>query len=145
YELVELGVSTLNLIINGQLIPELSEKVQEVLRRYDLRYTVHAPNRTNLAYGYDLPLDYAILQACIRFCRVINADILVYHSGLQAVEYVRNGVYPLPDADELRRGAAREVEALQRLAPFAADHGVTVCMENGDPHLWEYEVLRANG
>ena len=145
YELVELGVSTLNLIINGQLIPELSEKVQEVLRRYDLRYTVHAPNRTNLAYGYDLPLDYAILQACIRFCRAINADILVYHSGLQAVEYVRNGVYPLPDADELRRGAAREVEALRRLAPFAADHGVTVCMENGDPHLWEYEVLRANG
>jgi sugar phosphate isomerase/epimerase len=69
----------------------------------------------------------------------------VYHSGLQAVEYVRNGVYPLPSVDAMQRGAEREVMALQQIAPFAANHGVTICMENGDPHLWEYEVLRANG
>ncbi len=145
YTLVEIGVSTLNLILNGRLIPELSAGVQAVLNRYDLHYTIHAPNRTNLAFGYDLPMDYAVLEACIQFCGAINADILVYHSGLQAVEYVRNGVYPLPSADEMRRGAEREVMALQQIAPLAAQQGVTICMENGDPHLWEYEVLRANG
>ena len=144
YSLVEIGVSTLNLIINGRLIPELSDGIQEVLKRYNLRYTIHAPNRTNLAFGYDLPLDYAILEACIEFCGAINADILVYHSGLQAVEYVRNGVYPLPTEEAMQRGAEREVLALQQIASFAANHGVTICMENGDPHLWEYEVLRAN-
>ncbi|HLV36070.1 MAG TPA: sugar phosphate isomerase/epimerase [Spirillospora sp.] len=145
YELVEIGVSTLNLILNGRLIPDLCQRVQEMLARYDLRCTVHAPNRTNLAYGYDLALDYAVLQACIEFCHAIKADVLVYHSGLQAIEYVRTGVYPLPSLDEMKRGAEREVESLRRIAPFAADHGVTICMENGDPHLWEYEIMRANG
>jgi sugar phosphate isomerase/epimerase len=145
FELVELGLSSLNLIINGRLIPELSQSVQAVLRRYPLRYTVHAPNRTNLAFGYDLDMDYAVLQACIEFAGAIRADRLVYHSGLQAVEYVRNGVYPLLTPDDMQRGAAREVVALKRIAPLAADQGVVICMENGDPHLWEYEVLRANG
>lgn len=145
YKLVELGIETFNLILNGCLIPDLSRRVREVLGRYDLRYTVHAPNRANLAFGYDLPMDYAVLQACLEFCGEINADVLVYHSGLQAITYVRAGVYPLPTVDEMRRGAEREVEALRRIAPFAADHGVTICMENGDPHLWEYGVMRANG
>ncbi|MBZ0300556.1 MAG: sugar phosphate isomerase/epimerase, partial [Anaerolineae bacterium] len=119
--------------------------VREVLARYDFHYTVHAPNRTNLAYGYDLPMDEAVLRACIEFCGQIDADILVYHSGLQAIEYVRTGTYPLPTLDELQRGAEREVRSLRQIAPFAADYGVTIGMENGDPHLWEYEVIRANG
>lgn len=145
FELVELSVSPLNLIINGRLIPELSEGIRNVLARYDLRYTVHAPNRTNLAFGYDRVLDYSVLLACIEFCREIEAALLVYHSGLQAVEYPRTGFYPLPDPDEMQRGAEREVEALRNIAPIAADHGVTIGMENGDPHLWEFEVLRKNG
>jgi sugar phosphate isomerase/epimerase len=145
YRVAEIGVSTLNLILNGRLIPEWLEQVQAVLRRYDLRYTVHAPNRTNLAFGYDLPMDEAVLRACIQFCRAIDAEVLVYHSGLQAIEYVRTGVYPLPSEDEMKRGAEREVEALRKIAPFAADHGVTIGMENGDPHLWEYGIMRANG
>ena len=144
YTLVEIGLSSLNLIINGRLIPELSKQVRDLLARYEFHYTIHAPNRTNLAFGHDLALDYAVLSACIEFGGEINASKLVYHSGLQAVEYPRFGAYPLPTPDEMKRGAAREVEALRRIAPFAADLGVTVCMENGDPHLWEYEVLRKN-
>lgn len=144
YELVEIGLSSLNLIINGRLIPELSRGVRDVLGRYDFRYTIHAPNRTNLAFGHDLELDYAVLSACIEFGGQIKADMLVYHSGLQAVEYPRWGAYTLPTPDEMKRGATREVESLRKIAPYAADNGVTICMENGDPHLWEFEVLRKN-
>ncbi|MAS36874.1 MAG: hypothetical protein CL610_22915 [Anaerolineaceae bacterium] len=144
YQLVEIGIHDLNLILNGRLIPALSRSVQQVMQRYDLRCTIHAPNRTNLAFGYDLPMDYAVLQACIEFCSVVDASVLVYHSGLQAIEYVRTGVYPMPSLEDMARGAAREVESLQKIAPFAADHGVTICMENGDPHLWEYRLMRAN-
>jgi sugar phosphate isomerase/epimerase len=43
--------------------------------------------------------------------------------------------------DELAEGAAREVAAFREIAPRAADAGVTIGMENGDPHLWEYGVL----
>ena len=42
-------------------------------------------------------------------------------------------------------GAEREVAALRKLAPIAADLDVTIAMENGDPHLWEYAVLIKNG
>ena len=99
FDLVEIGVSDLNLIISGRLMPDLSQNVRDVLGRYDLRYTLHAPNRTNLAFGYDRDLDYGVLQACIEFCHQIGADVLVYHSGLQAVEYPRYGYYPLPSPD----------------------------------------------
>ena len=51
----------------------------------------------------------------------------------------------MPSADELARGAEREVAALRKLAPLAADLGVTIGMENGDPHLWEYAVLMRAG
>jgi sugar phosphate isomerase/epimerase len=45
----------------------------------------------------------------------------------------------------MKRGAEREVETLRKIAPIAAGQGVTICMENGDPHLWEYQLMKANG
>ncbi len=144
YATGELGISGLNVIVNGELMPKQVETIQAVLSGYHLRYTVHAPNRTNLAFGYDLDQDKAILRACLRFCHAIDAHVLVYHSGLQALDAARTGMVPLPDDDALVRGAEREVKALRELAPLAADLGVIIGMENGDPHLWEYAVLKAN-
>jgi sugar phosphate isomerase/epimerase len=145
YRLVELSVPVMNVIINGELIPQRVAHIKAALDRFDLRYSVHAPNRTNLAYGRDPEQDYRVLEACVRFAHVIGARTLVYHSGLQALDAAHTGTVPLPDTDALLRGAEREVAALKRLAPLAADLNVIVGMENGDPHLWEYAVLRANG
>ena len=75
----------------------------------------------------------------------IGARILVYHSGLQALDAARTGMARLPDDDELRRGREREAAALRKLAPIAADLDVIIGMENGDPHLWEYAVLKREG
>ena len=111
----------------------------------NLRYSVHAPGRTNLAYRPDPAMEYRVLAACVRFCGAIGAGVLVYHSGLQALDAARVGRMPLPSDDELARGAEREAAALRKLAPIAADSGVTIGMENGDPHLWEYLVLREQG
>ncbi|MCY4017820.1 MAG: sugar phosphate isomerase/epimerase [Chloroflexi bacterium] len=145
YTVAELGITGLNVIINGELIRERVEAIQQAMAPFDLRYSVHAPGRSNLAFCHDPPLEYRVLQACLRFCHAIGAGVLVYHSGLQALEAARSGTAPLPSDDELARGAAREVAALRRLAPLAADLGVTIGMENGDPHLWEYAVLARTG
>jgi sugar phosphate isomerase/epimerase len=144
FEVAEPGITGLSVIVDGRLLPQRVERVQEVLSRFALRYTVHAPLRTNLAYGANLKREEQVMHASLEFCNMIGARVLVYHSGLQALDAARTGTVSLPDDETLERGKEREVELLRRLAPFAADMGVTIGMENGDPHLWEYAVLRAN-
>ena len=144
YTVAEVPIGGLNVVINGQLLPQRVKMVKEVLSRYPLRYTVHGANRTNLAYGYNHELEKSVMRASIGFCREIGAKRLVYHSGLQALNAARTGTASLPDNDELKRGAEREIVAFREIALFAADADVIVGMENGDPHLWEYAVLKQN-
>ena len=87
YDIAEVPIAGLNVVINGRLQPQRVIRVKEVLSRYALRYTVHAPIRTNLAYGYDHELEIAVMRASIEFCQAIGAQRLVYHSGLQALDW----------------------------------------------------------
>jgi sugar phosphate isomerase/epimerase len=144
YTVTEVPIGGLNVVVNGQLLSHRVQMVKEVLSRYPVRYTVHGANRTNLAYGYNHELEKSVMRASIEFCREIGAKRLVYHSGLQALNAARTGTVSLPDDDELKRGAEREILAFRELAPFAADADVIIGMENGDPHLWEYAVLMQN-
>ena len=145
FDLGELPIPGLNVVINGELIPQRVEAVRQVTEQFDLRWSVHAPGRTNLAFGPDPALEYRVLEACVRFSGAIGARVLVYHSGLQALDAARTGTARLPSDAELARGAEREVAALKKLAPLAADLDVVIGMENGDPHLWEYAVLLREG
>jgi sugar phosphate isomerase/epimerase len=144
YTVAEVPITGLNVVVNGQLLSHRVKMVKEVLSRFPFIYTVHGPNRTNLAYGYNHELEKSVLRASIQFCAEIGAKRLVYHSGLQALSAARTGTVALPDDDELKRGAEREIIAFREIAPFAADADVIVGMENGDPHLWEYAVLIQN-
>jgi len=145
FSLAELSIPSLNVIMNGELAPQRLEAIKNVTTRFDLRYSVHAPGRANLAFGRDPELEFRVLESCLRLTQAVGARVLVYHSGLQAMDAARAGTAALPGADELARGAEREVAALRKLAPRAADLGVTIGMENGDPHLWEYAVLLRAG
>lgn len=146
YELVELGITSLGLIFNGEVHQGALADLAAVTRNVDLRYTVHGYNRLNLAYDPRHELSCAIMAAQIEICRAVGADVLVYHSGLQALDAVRHGVQRtlLSDA-ELEDGALREVVALKALGDRAADAGVVIGMENGDTHLWEHELLARFG
>ena len=145
FTLAELSIPSLNVIMNGELIPQRVDAIRQAIEPFDLRYSVHAPGRTNLAFGPDADLEYRVLAACVRFCGAIGAEVLVYHSGLQALDGARSGGARLPSDEELARGVAGEAAALRKLAPIAADLGVTIGMENGDPHLWELLVLKQQG
>lgn len=145
FPLAELPIHGLNVIMNGKLIGQRVEAVRQIIAPFDLRYSVHAPGRTNLAFGRDLEMETCVLEACLRFTHAVGGRVLVYHSGLQALDAARSGTAFLPSEDALARGAEREVAALRELAPIAGDFGVTIGMENGDPHLWEYAVLLGEG
>ena len=144
FTVAEVPITGLSVVINGKLFQPRVRRVKEVLARYPFRYTVHAPNRTNLAYGQDHDLEKAVLRASIEFCAEIGAKRLVYHSGLQALDAARTGLVSLPDDDSLQRGMEQEVTALSELAPVAADSDVVIGLENGDPHLWEYALMKSN-
>ncbi|MFQ5611987.1 MAG: sugar phosphate isomerase/epimerase family protein [Anaerolineae bacterium] len=142
YRLVEINPSAFSLIVHGELRQAPLKNLLAVLGNFDLSYSVHGLDRLNLAYDPRHDLSRQIMLSYIEICRTIGATRLVYHSGLQALDVVRRGLrQTLLSDDELIEGARREVEAFKVLAPVAADAGVAICMENGDPHRWEFELL----
>jgi len=146
FRLVEIDTTPFGLIMNGELRRPQLEDFVAVLRNLDLRYSVHGLCRLNLAYDSRHELCRRVMLCQIEICRAMGGSVLVYHSGLQALDAARHGVHrSLLSDEELAAGARREVAAFKELAPVAADAGVTIGMENGDPHQWEYNVLAQYG
>ena len=104
FALGELSIPSLSVVINGELIPQRVEVIQRTIAPFDLRYSVHAPGRTNLAFSNDLNTEYRVLESSVRFAHAVGARIVVYHSGLQALNAARTGTAALPSDDELARG-----------------------------------------
>lgn len=145
YDTVELSSTGLDVILNGQVFHPQLDRVRAVTERFPLVYTLHPPNRLNLAFGSDLALDKANFAANLEVCAALGANVMVYHSGLIALERPRLGLADLPTPDELVAAAQQEVDALKELMPYAAELGVTVAMENRDPYSWEVGLLRQLG
>ena len=142
FRLVEINTTPFSLIVNGELRRPQLENFLTVLRNFDMRYTVHGLLRLNLAYDPRHELCRQIMRRQIEICRAIDASRMVYHSGLQALDTVRYGVRrTLLTDDELAEGARREVATFKDLGPVAADAGVIICMENGDSHQWEHNLM----
>ncbi|MBN1878403.1 MAG: sugar phosphate isomerase/epimerase [Anaerolineae bacterium] len=146
FQLVEIDISPFTLIINGELHRPRLENFLAVIRHFDLHYTIHGLMRLNLAYDPRHDLCRQIMRCQIEVARAMKASCIVYHSGLQALDDARHGVRRalLSDA-ELVAGAQQEIEALKSLAPLAADAGVLIGVENGDPHQWEYDLMARLG
>lgn len=146
FRLVEIDITPFHLIVGGEIHRQSVADFLAVTRSFDFRYTVHGLLRLNLAYDARHDLCKRIMRHQVELCREMGAPILVIHSGLQALDELRHGVRRAPlGPEELRAGARREVAALRALAPLAADCGVTICMENGDTHQWEHELIARSG
>ncbi len=146
FRLVEIHPHPFAIIVDGRIRPRQLDRLRSLLSQFDFQYTIHGLNRLNLAYDRRHDLCVQIMRCQIEICRAVGATCLVYHSGLQALDAVKNGVAStLPSDEELIAGEQREVRALRVLAPAAADAGVVIGIENGDPHLWEHEIIRRFG
>lgn len=121
---VELNAHMLGAIIGAHVVGERLRPVQAALARHGLACTIHGPFSLNLMDEALAPLHEAVARACIQLCASLGSGVMVVHPGWL------DG--PLPEA-ELERLMAVERAALARLAPFAADHGVRLCLENMPP------------
>jgi sugar phosphate isomerase/epimerase len=146
YQVVEIGLEQLNLIINGELRSKEYEILKSVLKNFNLTYTVHGFLRLNLAYDERVDLCRKIMNTQIEFCNGIGATRLVVHSGLESLTTIRQGVRnTLLSDEELRLGEINEVTALKSSGKVASDAGVLICVENSDAHLWELNIIQQHG
>ena len=120
-DVAEIPVHGVDAIVNGHLRQGRTKKVRDILRTFDLEYTVHAPDRLNLV-DFEYPeIQRKVFAASIRFAAEIGAKILVYHQG----RLKSNG-------QGVTEEEAREIEIdeLTELGHLAAKEGVTICVEN---------------
>lgn len=148
FDAVELSSHGLDVVINGRLRQPQVDRVRAIVERFDFVYTVHAPDRLNLAFpqkgsagAAELAHEQDVFVACLDFCAAIGAGVMVYHSGLIALQQAAFGLEALPGDEALERAREQEVSALRALMPLAAERGVVVAMENRGPCLWEVAAL----
>lgn len=117
---VEIGVTSLDLVAGGRIIPERMARLEALTRQFDFRYTVHGLVSSNFM---DLPTQrYQIdaAKALVEVCDRIGARILVQHGGALRAD----------DIHQRREADVREREALTELAEFARPYGVRIALEN---------------
>jgi sugar phosphate isomerase/epimerase len=142
FDTVELSVAGLNCIRAGQFIPHEAARVLEALAPYNFRITAHAPNDLNLIRS---PMHGDVMAAVLEAARVFGAERVVYHSAQIALRDAYRSLAPLPSDDALAEMWERETEALIACGRRAADLGLTLSVENRDPHLWEISALGMHG
>ena len=98
-----------------------SERVLALLSSFDFSYTVHSPP-INPASPLLAPISEKIIKSSLEFSSLIDARVLVIHSG-----------YLVPK-DQIPRARALEVLAntVRACAEYADDRGVLIGIENGD-------------
>ncbi|MHA6729748.1 TIM barrel protein [Devosia sp. A369] len=117
---VELGLTGVDLIAGGRILPERLNRLVAMTKQFDFRYTVHGLVSSNFMDPDTLPYQMAAAKALAEICDRIDARILVQHSGeLRADQW-----HHRPGADQ------REREALGELAEFCRPYGIRVALEN---------------
>jgi sugar phosphate isomerase/epimerase len=117
---VELGITSLDLISGGRIIPDRLERVLAVTSQFDFRYTVHGLVSSNFMDPVTQRYQLDAAKALVEFCNRIGAGILVQHGGCLRADQIAE-----------RAGAdQREREALTEMADFARPQGVRISLEN---------------
>ncbi|MCF6367339.1 TIM barrel protein [Rhizobium halophilum] len=117
---VELGLTTLDVIAGGRIIKDRAERLVEMTRKFDFRYTVHGLVSSNFMDPATCRYHIDAAKALVELCDRVDARILVQHGGCLRGDQI----FDRPEAD------LREREALLELAEFAKPYGVRIALEN---------------
>lgn len=126
FDVAEIPVNGIDAIVNGVLRESQVERIKEILDRFDLEYTVHAPNNLNLRNFRYPEIQRKVFEACIQFAARIGAGKLVYHQGrlIRSGEEIEGQSITEEEAREI------EIEELIELGKLAESEGVLICVEN---------------
>ena len=97
--------------------PETVQRVSALSRRYGVELAYHAPQGGMWSFGqHPFEIARSRLHQCVVRSASLGAEVMTLHLGIDEVDRVAS----------IRNVAA----ALQAVAPFAAEHGVLLCVEN---------------
>ena len=121
FDYVEIPVHGVNGVINGELNLENVERVKGMLRKYNLKASVHCPDSLNLRKD-NFDLQEKVFYSSIEFTLELSAKVLVYHKG----KFERE-----KRDDKLRNLVReREIEILRVLSEPAGEEEIQICIEN---------------
>ena len=130
-DFVEVWPQNLGVILGGRLDTNRLRAVGERLLGADLAYTVHAPLEVNLMDLTSPGLQRNVLDASLRFAKVIGAEVVVCHAGQ------RLGARDARHSMEAQLSAERS--ALREAGDLAGELGIAIAVENYYP---ERPILR---
>ncbi|MDI3517425.1 MAG: hypothetical protein PWP37_282 [Thermotogota bacterium] len=115
YDYVEIPVDAVDVIYKGRLHQGQLSLLKELLGRFNLKYTVHAPNALDLRDMENFEVQKELFKSCVDFTKEIGAQIFVYHYGR------------MTENPEVER---KMKEAVEEIADYAGEKDVFVCVEN---------------
>ena len=116
----ELSLYGEELISGGRIIPSRVERLLEITRQFDLRYSVHGQIISNFMDKEHLALQKSVVRAMLELCNRVEAGILVHHCGQAKMPALAR----IGDLDQMER------DALVELAEVAKGYGVRIALEN---------------
>jgi sugar phosphate isomerase/epimerase len=116
----ELSLYGEELISGGRIIPGRAERLFEITRQFNLRYSVHGQIVSNFMDRDHLDLQKAVVRAMLELCNRIEAGILVHHCGQTKMPALTR----ISDLDQMER------DALAEMAEIAKGYGVRIALEN---------------
>jgi len=124
FDYAEIGVDFPPLVIGGKVRHDLLEKEKKVIRRHNLKYTLHGPDAMNLMSIEYFDRHKRAFEASMESAYEFGAEVLVYHAGIAPDE--------LTDADTYSMLERREKETLYQFVDKAEKLGLIICIENTD-------------
>ncbi|MEK1885982.1 MAG: sugar phosphate isomerase/epimerase [Phyllobacterium sp.] len=116
----ELSLYGEEIIAGGRIIPSRAERLVQITRKFDLRYSVHGQIVSNFMDKEHLAEQKAVVRAMLELCNRIEAGVLVHHSG----HAIRQAATQHSALDRMER------DALGEMAEVAAGYGVRLALEN---------------
>ena len=127
-ESVELSLGAFDIIAGTKVLPHRLAELKRICADRPFKFTLHGPIASSFTDRRHLSLQKDVCRAAMDVSAAIGATAQVHHAG---------GV-PAGDAAEIVDLLALEREALAEIAPYAAERGVVLCVENifGDHKTW---------
>lgn len=125
FDHVEIPPHGLDVIVGGNINKKRLERIKNILQRFKLNYTVHAPDFLNLMDSKNISLQKAVFRASLEFTYEIGGKILVYHAGKVPADYAKDEVL----LEDLK---AMERELLREFSDSISNTDILIGVENAD-------------
>jgi sugar phosphate isomerase/epimerase len=115
YDVVEIPLSMLPMIIEGEIRTEWVDLLKSILEEFDLLYSAHIGSGVDLRDERNLDIQKKVLFSSIEVCDLLGLNPLVLHYEFETKDL---------------KIEERFIEVHIEAAEFASKHGVELCIEN---------------